>query len=173
MLELLKERESANLKRQLNYIKQSINLYKNKPASKSVGFFTNRIPNITGVTGVYFIIHSEKTFWYERDFYNNDKYKDDARVMYIGQGIVGKRRNVHKRIFNNEGKPIAYYDSNGNVTSQYDSVVGRKMYNYDSDRKNWFFKYIECPKDWAPCLEEFYSWEYNPTFNDDGMVGVG
>ena len=172
LLEQLKQRETEVLKTKLKYIDNEIDMYKRKSVSKPYSFFVNRIPKTTGITGVYFIIHSKETSWYQESFWYNGEFKDDARIMYIGQGVVGRRRAIHKKVFNNSGQPLTFYDKDGSMSSQADSVVGRKMYNYDNDRQNWFFKYLECSKEWAPTLEEYYSWEYKPPFNDIKMLGL-
>ena len=168
-----REEQKRKLKLELKRIDDEVDYYMNKKLSKPVPFFTNRVPKISRMEGLYFVIHSKDTFWFKDNFYVTGKFKPDAQVMYIGQGCIGQRRSKHKSVFNNNGKPKTYSTGGTGTTSSFDSPAGRKMWQYDDNRQNWFFAWIECPKIWSPRLEELYCYELNPLFNDDKMNGVG
>jgi len=110
---------------------------------------------LTGKTGVYKIIHMPT-----------------GQVMYIGQGVVAQRRNIHNRVFNNNGETVVYKDVRGNVTSSVDSPAGRKMFAFDSNIKNWEFHACIAPKHVAQQIEEKLQSLYQPVFCDPKMSGI-
>jgi len=120
--------------------------------------------------GVYFIIHCNK----DVDFFEEQhifKYKENVKIMYIGQGQITGRKSIHLRIYKNKGKPCVW-ENGDKITSSVDSVAGRKMYEYDSNIDNWYFSYITTGKDWSPIIENYFINELKPEFNDEKMNGV-
>ena len=104
-------------------------------------------------TGVYIISHHGK-------------------VMYVGMGNLKGRRNIHIKVFKNDGKPHVY-------NSTTDSPCARKMFNHDPQIDNWKFSYLVVDptidrgvrdgvmKEMEKRLVE----EFKPPFCTSGMVG--
>ena len=104
----------------------------------------------TGAIGVYKIIH-----------------RPSNKVMSIGQGNIGARKARHLGVFRNDGQTLI--SENGKPSP---SVTGQKMYQFDSNEKNWDFSLLAVGNKGLSCLiEEDLQKKLRPAFNADHMGG--
>lgn len=94
-------------------------------------------------------------------------YKPTNKIMGIGTGNVGNRRNRHLSVFKNNGVDIIHK----NGTSSGSALAGY-MYKHDSNIDNWLFSWCEISNSYlAAAYEYFLQKRYNPPFNKLEMAG--
>jgi hypothetical protein len=161
ILTTIKENKESQLKNSIAQLDRTYNNLLKRTWTQPKHFLFSNSPRCTynhDGDGVYLILYHVE----------NNTYK----LFYVGQGNISKRKSVHKAIFNNKGNPKMYHTkSSSTASSNFDSPVGRKMYEKCTDRTKWYFAYLECPKEWATNLEEHIMSTYSPEGNDEKMSG--
>ena len=104
----------------------------------------------TGCIGVYEIWH-----------------KPTNTIKSIGQGAVSARKSRHIGVFRNNGETIISKNKTPNG-----SITGKKMYEYDRNEDNWFFRFLNVgDKSLSLALEEYFQGKIKPQFNASYMAG--
>lgn len=109
-------------------------------------------------------------FDFESDFKNKSKtgvyclvYKPTNKVAYYGVASkMNQRVRTHVKGFN----------ADGFVDKTKESQVGKKMFDYDPDLRNWGVKFFETSsREVALVMEELCYWTHKSMFNNPSMLG--
>jgi hypothetical protein len=119
--------------------------------SKKLPIDSSHSGGISKAIGVYKIFHAPT-----------------GKLMSIGQGAIGARKNRHISIFKNKGDSIIW-ESGASEGSQ----TATKMYKFDKNINNWLFSWCDCGnKQIAIELENYLIMKLKPKFNLSSMAGV-